>query len=1074
MYEGLARIGFRGGRILEPGMGTGNFFGAMPPDVRAASRLSGVELDDITGRIAQKLYDGADVRVQGYQDAKFPDNFFDLAISNVPFANVVPFDKRYRTLRFSLHNYYFAKSLDKVRPGGIVAFITSRFTMDALDPRVRNYIADRADLLGAIRLPDTAFKATAGTEVTTDIIFLQKRDPDIRATDRAWTDTGKIQDPFGKGEIDINRYFIKNPKMMLGKMTLQGKMHAKDTPTLSSDRRDLADALKEAVARLPENVYAEAKTKEEAGESQAIVLAPDTVKDRAFTDHEGKLSVRDGDILVPVVGLKGDQEARIRGMMELRDQARNVLFLQVEGVADEELVRQQKILEKEYRKFERAFGPLNEKVNRKLFEDDPDASLILSLEHWDEDENKVRGLADIFTKRTIPPRVRILTADNAKDALIASLSERGRVDMDYILKLTSRTVEQVQKELGKELFHNPDGGWETASQYLSGNVREKLALAEAAARITPEYERNVEALKEVIPEDLPADKVSVRLGSPWLRPQDIEAFVKHLIGVDTKVNFIEQNASWVINDPRARYNRETATETTTWGTPTYPALDLILDTMNLKQVRVVKPDPTDPDRKRTITDQVETQAAQAKQAAIKREFGDWIWADADRQKALLRIYNDTYNNLRAQEYDGSHLTLPGKSIHITMYPHQLDAVWRIVQDGNALLAHVVGSGKTFTIVSAAMELRRMGLAKKPIITVLKSTLPQWQRAFMELYPTANIIVADAESFSPANRRKFFSKIATGDYDAVLMSHQQFGMIPMSADAQAAYFQEQIADIEAAIREHKAAEGEARGKKKDPTTKELEKALARWQARLKKLGDLKKEDLVTFEEMGFDFIFVDESHKFKNLFFFTKMGNVPSLGQTEGSMKAFDLFMKGQHIQKMNKGRGMVFATGTPITNSMAEMYTIQRYLQYPILEAGGIRHFDNWANTFGEMVEAMEMHSTGQGYQSKSRFARFTNLPELISAFRQVADIKQIDDLPKVKAALPQSVHFSVIESKPTEWLKSYVAHLKLLSDSIKGKKPEKGDPNHLTIVNDGKKAALDPRLIDPSLPEFVGARSRL
>lgn len=1066
MYEGLAHLGFTGGRVLEPALGVGHFFGLMPADMSPASKLTGIELDQITGRIAKLLYPKADIRVQGFEEAILPDNFYDVAISNVPFGNYPVHDPRYEKtgMTSAIHNYFFAKALDKVRPGGLIMFITSRYTMDGVDSQnmaARKYIADRADLIGAIRLPNNAFKANAGTEVTTDIIILKKRAENEKPAGEAWLNPRIIKGKNGE-EIQVNEYYAAHPDMMLGKMSLAGTMYRANEPTLEPDGRDLGEALREAFSKLPANVYT--KVKHEATEAPTLdvfIPAPGHVKEGAFAVMEdGKLYIRQGEKMVPAEVSK-TAEQRIRGLIAIRDAARELLRLQLTDAPEEEVARTQQKLNKVYDDFVKKHGYIYARANQLVFQSDPDYYFLLSLENWDN-TTKTATKADIFFKRTIQRYRPAEKAETAKEALLISLNELGRVDFGRMQALTGKTEDVLQQELRGLVFHDPEDGWRLAEDYLSGNVRAKLRIAEAAAKNDPAYKDNVEALKAVQPKDLEPHEISVKLGSPWIPTEIIRDFLGYLLDVSPgnfEVYYSPQIAEWKI-EVKNNYVVHSSRNTVTWGTSRVTALELVQRALNGRDITVRD---TTIDGK-TVVNEKATIAAREKMEAIREEFKKWIWQDEKRAKALAQKYNEEFNNSRPRTYDGSHLTFPGMSPAIQLRPHQKDAVWRILQGGNVLLAHEVGAGKTFEMTAAAMELKRLGIIKKPMFVVPNHLVEQWGSEFLRLYPAANILVATKKDFEPANRKKLLNRIATGNWDAVIVAESHFGMIPMSPEFVQQFYEEQIKELEQAIKE----EAQAGRRSKRGLVKRLEKAKKRLEVQMKKKVEALKKDksVVNFEELGVDFLFVDEAHRFKNLFYSTKMDRIAGLGNTEGSNKAFDLFMKVQFLQKLNGNKGaVVFATGTPISNTMAEMYTLQRYLQPEVLKEKGIYHFDAWANMFGSVVTTLELAPEGTGFRMRKKFARFVNLPELMQMFKGFADIKTAAMLnlprPKLKGGKRQ-----VIVVEPTEELKEYIEQLGDRAEAVRKGTVKPHEDNMLKITGDGRKAALDMRLIDPNLPD--------
>lgn len=1062
MYSALERFGFTGGRILEPSMGIGNFFGLLPPEISAHSRLTGVELDAITGRIAQQLYQTADVRVQGFEETKLPDNFYDIAISNVPFGDYKLHDPKYNKYGFNIHDYFFAKSLDKVRPGGIVAFITSRFTMDKLDTKVRKHINDRADFIGAIRLPNTAFKGNAGTEVVTDIIFLKKREEGSTPTGKSWIET-KPATVDGE-QAQINEYYAKNPRMMLGNLSLEGSMYSGKELTLKPDDRNINDAINEAVGKLPQNIYEKPKVTIKEVDSAQSLPAPGTLKQDALTVIDGKVYRKNNDQLVPEK-VPVAVISRVKGMVEIRDAVHDILRLQIEGKPDAEIEQAQKHLSKIYDGFVKKHGLLNDRANRSAFKEDPDEQLLSSLENVDRKTGKVEK-ADIFTKKTMLYQKKIESVDTPEEALVVALNEVGSVDLVRIAQLSGKTVEEVRNELTGLIYKNPEGDYEPTDQYLSGNVREKLAVAEVAAKLDPAYLENVEALKAVQPIDLKPAEITVRLGAPWIEAQYVDAFVEHLMGFksEIKTQHSQITATWALQGigKWSPVNRSVA-NTQTWGTGRYSALKIVEDTLNMRIPTVY--DSIDD---KSVVNASETAMARDKQQFIKDEFERWIWDDAERRTTLSRKYNDEQNNIRQQTFDGKHLTFPGISADIELMPHQKSAIWRIVQTGNALLAHVVGGGKTFSMVAAGMELRRLGLAKKPMYVVPNHMLEQFAGDFRKLYPSANILVASKADFEKSRRQRLMARIATGDWDGVIIAHSSFGRIPMSKDAQMAHIQEQIADFAFAIEQSYAESGKSGNK----IVKELEKAKKKLEAKLLDLIDKPRDNTVTFEELGVDQLFIDEAHEFKNLTFATKMGRVAGVGQ-KASQKASDMFMKTQYVNRINNGRGIVFATGTPISNSMVEMYTMQRYLQSDMLRAHGLTSFDAWAASFGNVVSKLEISPTGAGLGQKSRFAEFVNMTELHHMFRSVADVKMQDALnlkvPNIVGGTQQAVSVEISPEQQT-----YVEELISRAEAIKAGMVDRKDDNMLVVVTHGKMAALDMRLINSNATDNPGSKLNL
>ncbi|MCI0535082.1 MAG: hypothetical protein L0Z50_07630 [Verrucomicrobiales bacterium] len=958
MYVALERFGFQGGRVLEPACGIGHFIGLMPEDMLRRSTLTGIEIDPLTARIAKALYPDSDIRAQPFEQSKLADGFYDLAISNVPFGDYSPFDPRFNNFRLPIHDYFFVASLEKIRPGGLVMFITSRGTMDKLDSTLREYLSTRAELLGAIRLPNDAFKRNAGTEVTTDIVMLRKLRPGEPPTGPDWNEVVDFENQRGE-VLEINTFFAERPEMMLGQMTLTGRMYRDNEPTLESDGCDLSEALAEALARLPEGIYQAPKQALTEPRPEDIIPAPSYVKPNAYCIVDSELCVREEDALRRLTDLPSQTRQRIRGMIEVRDALRECLQAQVFGRPDDEVLSTREQLNFGYDRFVSRFGYLNDKANTRAFFGDPDLPLLASLENYDE-ETKRGTKAAIFRERTIQFRQPVESVATAKEALLVSLNERGCVDLDHMASVLGKRVEDFLPDLKGTIFLNPQTSqWETEDQYLSGNVREKLAVADAAAVTDPRFRENVEALKSVQPADLPATEIDVRLGASWLPVDDVRQFTHMLLGesAGVEIGHVQALGSWYV---KGDWNVKQATANTTdWGTDRYSALDLIEDALNLKTPTVYDLN----ENKNPIVNAQATEAAREKQERIKERFKEWVWQDDERRERLCRLYNDLFNHSRVRTFNGDHLTLPGASQAIQLRAHQKAGVWRILQTQNTLLAHVVGAGKTYTMVAAAMELKRLGLGRKPMFTVPNHMLGQFSTELLTLYPGANILVAGKEDFAAQNRKKLFSRIATGNWDAVIVTHSGFERIPLSYDTQKRFFEEQLHELEMVKREHADSSNRR-------LVKELERAKKRLEARLQALSaEHKKDNTLTFEELGVDRLFVDEAQFFKNLFYVTKMTRIAGLPQT-ASERAFDMFLKVRHIQSVNGGGGVVFATGTPIANSMAEMFTMQRYLQPEDLKKHGLHHFDSWAATFGEPVTAMELSPDGAGYRLNTRFSR--------------------------------------------------------------------------------------------------------
>jgi N12 class adenine-specific DNA methylase len=1060
MYDAVGQLGFTGGRVLEPAVGLGHFFGLMPEEMHARSKLTGIELDPVTASIAAKLYPDADVRAQGFEHAALVDNSFDLAISNVPFGDYKPVDLQFNDRNFVIHDYFFAKGVEKVRPGGLLVFITSKGTLDKFNSSVRGYLAERTDFLGAIRLPNTAFKENANTEVTTDIVFLRKLLPGERPQGARWLDLAEHRNPDGVS-FQVNEYFAANPHMMLGTMRHAGRMYRANEPTLAPDDRDLAEALRGAIAFLPERVVRpDTLAGKTVGESVGPVvqlLAPDHIKENAFTTLEdGRIAIRTGATLTPVARLSEESTRRIRGMIRIRDAVRDTLRTQLEGADDSAILLARRQLNERYDQFVVRFGPINELRNAKAFSGDPDLPLLLSLENFDEESRRATKTA-IFTERTIHQNEAPRAAESAQDALVLTLNATGRVDLDHMEGLLRRPAAAFLPELKGLIYRNPQNEqWETEDQYLSGHVREKLAAAQAAAEGDPDYRENVVALEAVQPEDLSASEIDARLGAVWIPPKDIEDFANAIVpdGGAITVSHAPQVGTWFVESGFAA--RASVANTTDWGTARYRALELVQDALNLKTPTVYDKDPH---TELPVINVPETEAARDKLEKIKERFKAWIWEDDSRRERLCAKYNTEFNSTRLRVFNGSHLTLPSSSQQIQLRPHQKDGIWRVVQSDNTVLAHCVGAGKTYTMVAAGIELKRLGLAQKPMFVVPNHMLEQFSTELLTLYPTANILVAGKEDFEASKRARLFSRIATGNWDGVIVTHASFEKIPMSFDSRHRFIDQQIREVEVAIRQQRA---EGRGTR---LVKELERIKKKLSAKLETLSaSHRKDSTLTFEELGIDRLFVDEAHKFKNLFYVTKMNRVAGLPQT-ASERAFDLFLKVQYIQERNQGGGVVFATGTPISNTMAEMFTMQRYLQMRTLRRTQMQHFDSWAATFGEAVTSMELSPDGRGYRLQTRFARFVNVPELMGQFRQVADVRTAEMLklpvPKLEEGKPVT-----ISAPASPELKRFVERLVERTEDIKNGRVEPREDNMLKITSEGRKAALDLRLMLPHLAD--------
>ena len=1057
IYAALRQMGFKQGNILEPSCGIGNFLGMLPESM-SGSKLYGVELDDLSGRIARQLYQRSSIAVQGFEKTAFPDNFFDVAIGNVPFGQFHVADKRYDRLNFPIHEYFIAKSMDQVRPGGVVAFVTSSFTMDKQTASARKYIAQRAELLGAIRLPNNAFKAAAGTEVVSDILFLQKRDRMVDI-EPEWVHLAESEDG-----IQMNRYFLDHPDMVLGEMKMVSGPFG-PTPTCEpySDR-SLEKLLSEAIRNIHGEITAYDREEELEGEDHSIEADP-AVRNFSYTLVDGKVYYRENSRMNPVEVSK-TTESRIRGLIELRGCVRLLLEYQTEDYSEEKIKEQQAKLNALYDAFTRKYGLINSRGNAIAFDQDSAYFLLCSLEILDEEKNLKRK-ADLFSKRTIRSHRPAEKVDTAVEALALSIGEKARVDMAYMSKLTGKDEETLFSDLKGVIFLNPaytgeNDGHEKylpADEYLSGNVRQKLAVAQGKAEQDPQYQINAEALAQVQPTDLTASEISVRLGATWLDTEYVRRFIFETLGTprsaqwSIKVHYSGITGEWRIEGKSK--DRGNVKVISTYGTKRINAYEIIEDTLNLKDVRIFDYVYDADGRKTAVLNKKETAIAQSKQELIKDAFAEWIWKDPDRREAICKTYNILFNSNRPREYDGSHINFSGMNPEITLRKHQVNAIAHILYGGNTLLAHVVGAGKTFEMVAAAMESKRLGLCQKSLFVVPNHLTEQWATEFLQLYPAANILVATRKDFETKNRKKFCGRIATGDYDAVIIGHSQFEKIPMSVERQRAILEQQIDEIMMGISEAK------REKAENFTIKQMMKTQKGLQAKIDKLNDQsRKDDVVTFEELGVDRIFIDESHYFKNLFLYTKMRNVGGIAQTE-AQKSSDLFMKCRYLDEITGGRGIVFATGTPISNSMVELYTIQRYLQMSALEEQGLQHFDSWAANYGETVTAIELSPEGTGYRAKTRFAKFYNLPELMSLFKNVADIQTADML---KLPVPEA-HYHNIALKPSEYQKQIVASLAERAEKVRNREVDSRVDNMLLITNDGRKLALDQRLVNPMLP---------
>ena len=1058
MYQVLERLGFQRGNILEPSCGVGNFIG-MRPDNLADSKIYGVELDSISGRIAQQLYQESSIAVRGFEKTDLPDSFFDAAIGNVPFGSFKIVDKRYDKYNFLIHDYFFARTMDKVRPGGIIAFITSKGTMDKENPSVRKYLAQRAELLGAIRLPNNTFKDAAGTEVTADILILQKRD---RMVDQlpAWVNLG-----IDANGLAINQYFVDNPSMVLGTMQEVSGPYGPETACLLIDGSSLEELLTDAIQNINGSVMEYEVDDPESEEEDRSIPADPSVRNFSFTVVDGEVYYRENSIMHPV-DLSVTGVNRVKGLIAIRECVRKLIEYQTEDYPDTMIQQEQTNLNALYDAFENKYGRINTRANKSVFADDSSFCLLSSLEVLDDEGNFVRK-ADMFSKRTIRQHTEITSVDTASEALAVSMGEKAKVDMPYMMQLTGKTEEEVFADLSGVIFRNPlyeENGTQakylTADEYLSGNVREKLAEARKLAESEPVFAANVTSLEEVQPTDLTASEISVRLGATWLPEDVVQEFMYQLLDTPyyaqwkVKVHYSRYTGGW--NVEGKSYDRSNINATSTYGTDRVNAYKIIEETLNLRDVRVFDYIEDENGKRVPVLNKKETAIAQGKQELIKQAFQDWIWKDQSRRERLCRLYNEQFNALRPREYDGSHLNFVGMNPEIQLRQHQLNAVAHILYGGNTLLAHVVGAGKTFEIVAAAQESKRLGLCRKSLIVVPNHLTEQWAAEYLQLYPSANILVATKKDFETKNRKRFYGRIATGDFDAIIIGHSQFEKIPMSMERQRYILEQQYHEIMDGIRELKEQKGD------HFSVKQLERSKKMVQAKLDKLNDQsRKDDLITFEELGIDRLFVDEAHYYKNLAAFSKMRNVGGISQTE-AMKSSDLYMKIRYLDEITGGRGTVFATGTPISNSMVEMYTMQKYLQYGTLKEKNLLHFDAWASTFGETVTAIELAPEGTGYRAKTRFARFYNLPELMSMFKQTADIQTADML---KLPVPKANYHNVV-LKPSAYQVEMVKDLSERAERVRNRMVDSSVDNMLLITNDGRKLALDQRLMNPMLPD--------
>ena len=1056
MYDVLDRLGFSQGNILEPSCGTGNFFGLLPESMQN-SKLHGVEIDSLTGRIAKQLYQKANIAIEGFEKTNLPDDHFDVVLGNVPFGEIRVNDSRYNAQKFLIHDYFFAKALDKVRAGGVVMFITSKGTMDKASPEVRKYIAQRAELLGAIRLPDNTFKANAGTEVTSDILILQKRDR-VMDIEPDW-----VHLDTDENGVTMNRYFVEHPEMVLGKIKMESTRFGTFEPVCKA-RKDipLSELLSNAVQRINGEIPELDNGVDEISDEQELSVPADpNVRNFSFTLVDGRVYFRENDRMQPA-SVSMTAENRIKGLIQIRDCVRKLIEYQTDDYPEEMIRTEQENLNRLYDVYTAKYGLINSRGNYLAFASDESYFLLCSLEVLD-DEGNFKRKADMFTKRTIKPHREVTSVETASEALALSIGEKARVDLPYMEQLTGKTQAELVQDLQGVIFKVPNCehvSYVAADEYLSGNVRNKLTVADLAAKNDPELAVNVEALEKVIPKDLSAAEISVRLGATWIPQEDIQRFVMELLTPSSyaagrlKVRYTPINGDWFIENKSSDMGNVKADST--YGTKRASAYRIIEDTLNLRDTRIFDYVYDEHGNKKAVFNAKETTAAQAKQEVIKQAFQDWIWKDPERRNRLVRYYNDTFNSVRPREYDGSHITFGGISPEITLRAHQVNAIAHILYGGNTLLAHKVGAGKTFEMVAAAQESKRLGLCQKSMFVVPNHLVGQWASEYLRLYPSANILVTTKQDFETGNRKKFCGRIATGDYDAVIIGHSQFEKIPMSIERQREQLEKQLDDIERGIDDVQASKGE------QFTVKQLMKTRKAIKTKLEKLNDTKRKDtVIDFEQLGVDRLFIDESHFYKNLYLYTKMRNVGGIAQTE-AQKSSDLFMKCRYLDEITGNRGTVFATGTPVSNSMVELYSVQRYLQYDTLAQNGLQHFDSWASTFGETVTALELAPEGTNYRAKTRFAKFYNLPELMQMFREVADIQTADML---KLPVPK-VNYHNIKTKPSEIQTEMVASLAKRAEKVRARLVEPNIDNMLKITNDGRKLALDQRMIDPMLPD--------
>ena len=1065
IYEAVGGMGFTSGNILEPSMGVGNFFGLLP-DEMSGSRLYGVELDSISGRIAQKLYPNAEITVAGFETTDRRD-FYDLAVGNVPFGNYRVSDKPYDKLGFSIHNYFFAKALDQVRPGGIVAFVTSRYTMDSKNPDARRYLAQRAELLGAIRLPNNAFKANAGTEVVSDIIFLQKREHPIDM-EPEWVRLRFTQEGFR-----LNSYFAEHPEMVLGRLSAENTQYGREDYTVEPiPGIDLAEQLHQAVSRIHGQYQAVETVLAEGEDTQRVIPADPNVKNYSYTVVDGEVYFRENSVMRPVE-LNETAKGRIWGLVELRQAVNELIDYQMEDYPEKDIRAKQQELDTLYDKFTAEYGLINSRSNAQAFADDSSYYLLCSLENINEN-GELESKADMFTKRTIRPERHVTHVDTPSEALAVSIGERGKVDLPFMAELlgTPGEYEAIAEGLRGVIFKDPlssdqpEAGWQTADEYLSGNVREKLRIAQTAVKSDSVFTVNVEALTKAQPKDLDASEIDVRLGATWIEAEDIQRFMQETFETpfylfrSIEVHYSPITAEWQISGKNA-VSRNNVAAYTTYGTERANAYRILEETLNLKDIRIYDTVEDLDGKQKRVLNKKETTLAQQKQQAIKDAFQDWIWREPERRERLCNRYNELFNSTRPREYDGSHIHFVGMNPDIKLRPHQRNAIAHVLYGGNVLLAHEVGAGKTFEMAASAMESKRLGLCQKSLFVVPNHLTLQWANEFLRLYPSAKLLVASKKDFETANRKKFCARIATGDYDAVIIGHSQFEKIPISAERQERLLREQIDEITNALSELKFQRGDSF------TIKQMEKTRKSLQARLDKLlGADRKDDVITFEQLGVDRLFVDESHAFKNLFLFTKMRNVAGLSTSE-AQKSQDMFLKCRYMDELTGGRGVVFATGTPVSNSMTELYTVMRYLQYGTLRQKSLTHFDCWASTFGETTTAIELAPEGTGYRARTRFAKFFNLPELMAMFKEVVDIKTSDQL---NLPVPEA-KFETVVVQPSEHQQAMVAELSERAAAVHSGMVDSTVDNMLKITSDGRKLGLDQRLMNPLLPDDPGSK---